>query len=57
MPLRYPSDMIGRRSEWRALTEFVINKAPGATLGIVWGRRRVGKSFLLESAVERTGGF
>src|SRR5690606_361832 len=28
----------------------------GATLGIVWGRRRVGKSFLLQSLVEQTGG-
>lgn len=56
MPLRYPSDMIGRRSEWRSLTDFITSKARGASLGIVWGRRRVGKSFLLASAAEQTKG-
>lgn len=57
MPLRRPKDMIGRKAEWDRLREFATSGEPAATLGIVWGRRRTGKSFLLEALVERTGGF
>lgn len=57
MPRVYPSDMIGRHVEWDRLTEFSSGGDDPASLGIVWGRRRVGKSFLLESLVEQTGGF
>lgn len=56
MPLRYPEDMVGRRNEWRHVAEFLTSGLQGASLGIVWGRRRVGKSFLLESATEQTQG-
>lgn len=56
MTLHYPKDMIGRRAEWRHLEEFVMGGTNVATLGIVWGRRRVGKSYLLEAAVEQAGG-
>jgi uncharacterized protein len=56
MPLRYPDDMVGRRNEWRHLAEFLTSGLPGASLGVVWGRRRVGKSFLLESATYDTQG-
>lgn len=56
MPLRYPDDMVGRRNEWDHLCDFLNSGLEGASLGIVWGRRRVGKSFLLESATEQTGG-
>jgi hypothetical protein len=49
--------MIGRKSEWLRLTDFVTSGEPSATLGIVWGRRRIGKSFMLQDLSEQTGGF
>jgi hypothetical protein len=49
--------MIGRRTEWARLCEFAASGEGNATLGIVWGRRRTGKSFLLESLVQQAGGF
>lgn len=49
--------MIGRRVEWRHLEEFATSGDAGPGLGSVRGRRRVGKSFLLESLVQQTGGF
>lgn len=52
-----PADMFDRDREWSLLTEFVGDDRPGATLGVVSGRRRQGKSFLLEAACQETGGF
>ncbi|MFE3545505.1 ATP-binding protein [Nocardia sp. NPDC059177] len=49
--------MFDRTREWEALTRFVTSGQPHATLGIVSGRRRQGKSFLLEALCEATGGF
>lgn len=57
MRVRYPSRLIGRKAEWSRLQEFLGGTTKQATLGIVWGRRRVGKSLLLESFAEKTGGF
>jgi uncharacterized protein len=57
MRIEYPQDMVGRKPEWNALTSFVESGEPHATLGVVWGRRRVGKSFLLESITDQTNGF
>jgi AAA+ ATPase superfamily predicted ATPase len=54
---KIPEDMIGRRAEWERLSEFVSSGEANATLGIVWGRRRIGKSFLLESVVDQHDGF
>jgi uncharacterized protein len=48
---------IGRRHEWDRLVEFGADTGPGATLGIVWGRRRVGKSMLLEKLAAEHSGF
>lgn len=48
--------MVGRQAEWDHLEDFAASKEPAASLGIIWGRRRVGKSFLLQSLVEQTGG-
>ncbi|WP_245691132.1 ATP-binding protein [Sinosporangium album] len=39
------------------MSAFVANEQPSATLGVVSGRRRQGKTFLLESLCEVTGGF
>ena len=52
-----PPDMFDREYEWDALTRFATDAAPGATLGVVSGRRRQGKSFLLESLCEAASGF
>jgi AAA+ ATPase superfamily predicted ATPase len=57
MKLNYPAEMIGRRAEWARLEDFATSGESSASLGVVWGRRRVGKSFLLESLVEQAGGF
>ncbi|MGQ4600456.1 AAA family ATPase [Nocardia sp. R6R-6] len=52
-----PADIFDRDREWRALTGFVTSGQPHATLGVVSGRRRQGKTFLLEALCEVTGGF
>ena len=52
-----PPDMFARDQEWRALGAFVADPAPGATMGIVSGRRRQGKTFLLRALCQATGGF
>jgi uncharacterized protein len=57
MALQAPGDMIGRKAEWQRLAEFAISGEASATLGLVWGRRRIGKSFMLQALVDRTGGF
>jgi AAA+ ATPase superfamily predicted ATPase len=49
--------MFDRDYEWAALTRFVTDEQPGATLGVVSGRRRQGKTFLLEAVCEAAGGF
>jgi uncharacterized protein len=48
-------DAIGRESEWQGLTDFSQSAAQHSTLGIVWGRRRIGKSFLLSQLGEQQG--
>lgn len=52
-----PSDMFDRDREWAALAKFVTSGSPHATLGVVSGRRRQGKTFLLEALSDATGGF
>jgi uncharacterized protein len=52
-----PLGTVARTAEWARLAEFATNGAPPATLAIVWGRRRVGKSYLLSSLCEAANGF
>ncbi len=52
-----PTELHDRAEEWAALTEFVSDPDPGTVLGIVYGRRRQGKTLLLELLTEATGGF
>jgi hypothetical protein len=42
-----PADMFDRDEEWAALSRFAADNRPRATLGVVSGRRRQGKTFLL----------
>jgi len=49
-----PPSLIGRRTEWIALGRFVERQQ---RLAVVYGPRRVGKSFLLDALCEATGGW
>lgn len=57
MSLIRPADMFDRDWEWQELDRFISDDRPGATLGVVSGRRRQGKTFLLSAACEAVGGF
>jgi AAA+ ATPase superfamily predicted ATPase len=52
-----PDDMFDRDVEWMELAAFASDARPGAALGVVSGRRRQGKTFLLRALCEATGGF
>jgi uncharacterized protein len=52
-----PTDMFDRDVEWTELSAFAGDARPGATLGVVSGRRRQGKTFLLRALCAATGGF
>jgi AAA+ ATPase superfamily predicted ATPase len=51
-----PDYIFDRVVEWQALAEFATDDRQGATLGIVSGRRRQGKTLLIESMCEELGG-
>ncbi|MFD4144389.1 ATP-binding protein [Streptomyces sp. NPDC058572] len=51
-----PVDVVGRDREWGLLAEFLADPDPAMRLGIVSGRRRHGKSYLLEALSEQVGG-
>ena len=55
--MRKPDDMFDRDFEWTELVSFAADARPGATLGVVSGRRRQGKTFLLRALCQATGGF
>ena len=52
-----PARLFDRDDEWRELTEFALSPRPGAALGLVYGRRRQGKTLLLELLALELGGF
>ncbi|MET8980638.1 ATP-binding protein [Streptomyces sp. NPDC004539] len=52
-----PSRVFDRAPEWNALTSFVSRPLPHASLGVVSGRRRMGKTYLLRALVEQYDGF
>ena len=52
-----PLEVFDRDFEWSALDRFISDKQPGATLGVVSGRRRQGKTYLLAAACQAAGGF
>lgn len=51
-----PRHIFDRRREWDGLVAFTSSEQAGAALGIVSGRRRQGKSYLLEGLTRATGG-
>ncbi|TMR23972.1 ATP-binding protein [Nonomuraea turkmeniaca] len=51
-----PSRVLSRDTEWAALAQFVQRRDPRLRLGIVSGRRRVGKSFLIRALAEVSDG-
>ncbi|WP_405801910.1 ATP-binding protein [Streptomyces sp. NBC_01506] len=52
-----PAHVFDRHAEWDALAAFACRTRPHAMLGIVSGRRRMGKTYLLRALVEQQGGF
>lgn len=52
-----PGQLFDRDTEWAELTEFATSAELGATLGLVYGRRRQGKTLLLELLALGLGGF
>ncbi|MGW7358631.1 AAA family ATPase [Streptomyces sp. NPDC054802] len=52
-----PSHVFDRSPEWDGLAVFAERQMPHAMLGIVSGRRRMGKTYLLRALVEQYGGF
>jgi AAA+ ATPase superfamily predicted ATPase len=51
-----PGDMFDREEEWDTLVRFATSRSPHALLGIVSGRRRQGKSYLLQALCEQADG-
>lgn len=52
-----PQRLFARDDEWRDLSDFALSERPGASLGLVYGRRRQGKTLMLELLARETGGF
>jgi AAA+ ATPase superfamily predicted ATPase len=51
-----PAALHDRSPEWQSLVDFAMGGGRGATLGLVYGRRRQGKTLLLELLAEAAGG-
>lgn len=56
MALSKPTRILDREREWQLCEEFIADPSPALRLAIVSGRRRNGKSFLLEALFEAAGG-
>ena len=52
-----PAEVFDRDFEWAELTRFAAYAGREATLGVVSGRRRQGKTFLLDAITRASGGF
>lgn len=52
-----PDRIFARDVEWRHLSTFAERRVDRPQLGVVTGRRRQGKTYLLEALVRATGGF
>ena len=54
---RKPGWVFDRDFEWDVLANFAGSPSPRARLGVVSGRRRQGKTFLLRALAETVGAF
>jgi AAA+ ATPase superfamily predicted ATPase len=54
---RKPGHIFDRDREWDGLVKFVASPDPDVRLGIVSGRRRQGKTYLLDAAASAVDGF
>jgi AAA+ ATPase superfamily predicted ATPase len=52
-----PGHVFERDREWEGLARFATSPSPDVRLGIVSGRRRQGKTYLLDALVDVVGGF
>lgn len=52
-----PETLFDRDAEWNALAAFATDTRPEAGLGVVSGRLRQGKTYLLQTLAAETGGF
>lgn len=57
VPVDKPARLFGRDAEWRELSEFATGTSIGASLALVYGRRRQGKTLMLELLARQTHGF
>ncbi|MDB1088181.1 ATP-binding protein [Streptomyces sp. ACA25] len=55
--MQKPQQLFGRDAEWHALDDFTAPGPLGASLGLVYGRRRQGKTLMLELLAQETSGF
>ena len=55
--LKKPSHVFDRDREWSGLADFAADPRPEATLGLVSGRRRQGKTFLVDALTVEANGF
>ena len=52
-----PARLHDRDRPWATLSDFATSDTPGAQLALVYGRRRQGKTLLLDLLAQATGGF
>ena len=52
-----PEHIFDRAREWEGLVQFATSSSADVHLGIVSGRRRQGKTYLLDAAANTFGGF
>jgi uncharacterized protein len=55
--IQKPERVFDRDREWRSLAAFAADDRAEPTLGVVSGRRRQGKTYLLRSLADAAGGF
>src|SRR3990170_4625669 len=55
-PRARPAELFDRETEWSELTAFAGGTEGKPSIGIVYGRRRQGKTFMLDHLARATGG-